>query len=266
MRYLWDETGEYFRFGRGRRWKQLALRLCAPSLRRFDRRSALLVDHFIANSRHVRARIGRAWDAPATVIPPPVDTDFFHPSDVPPEDYFLVVSSLEPYKRIELAIGAFNRLDQPLLIAGSGSAERDLRSFANDNVRFLGHVPDDELCTLYQRCRALIFPGVEDFGLVPVEAQACGRPVICYGDGGVTETVIDGETGLHFLPQTTSALIDAVLRLEQRSWDSGCLRRNALKYSADVFRDKMREFLRDRVDLSGGPSLPNVVPPRALLP
>jgi len=251
MRYLWDETNSYFRFGPGRRWKRVGLKLISPYLRRFDLASSETVGHFIANSETVRRRINRLYQRDATVIHPPVDTDFFRPASEPATgNYYLVVSSLEPYKRIELAIDAFRRLGHPLWVAGSGSLRASLQRAAGENVRFLGHVPGRGLRQLYQNCRALIFPGMEDFGIVPVEAQACGKPVVCYGKGGATESVIDGETGVHFLSQEPEALIQAVEKLERGCWDSRLIRENSLRFSVSCFHDRMEAFLKSRLSLN----------------
>lgn len=255
MRYLWDETGSYFQTGQGRWRKQAALAVLAPYLRRFDVRTAARVNWLIADSENVRQRIRRYWNVDATVIHPPVDTDFFCPADPPhDDDYYLVVSSLEPYKRIDLAIEAFRGLPHRLLIAGSGSQANDLRRSAPANVSFLGQVTDARLLDLYQRCRALVFPGIEDFGIVPVEALSCGKPVICFGRGGVTESVTDGKTGIHFQPQTATALAAAVLRSEKMHWDSPCLRQAALPFSRRSFRDRMGSFLRLRAGYAAASS------------
>ena len=242
MRYLWDSGSDYFAFGRGRRWKRAALSVVAPWLRRFDRQSAGGVTYFVANSQNVRSRIQRIYGAEAAVIYPPVDTDFFTPGGQP-ADYYLVVSSLEPYKRIDLAVDAFSGGRRPLLVAGKGTLERELRKRAGSPVEFLGEVNDERLRELYRHCRALIFPGLEDFGMVPVEAQACGRPVICYGAGGALETVIDGVTGVQFQPQTVEALRAAVERFENASWDSARIREHSLQFSPKRFQDEMRSFL-----------------------
>jgi len=250
MRYLWDDADSYFRFGRGRSWKRAALQIVSPALRRFDLHTADGVDHFIANSETVRRRIQRLYRREATVIPPPVDTDFFRPASRSSESgYYLVVSSLEPYKRIDLALEAFERLDRPLRIAGSGTQANALKRAAGKNVTFLGRVSDADLLKLYQNCRAIVVPGIEDFGIVPVEALACGKPVICCGSGGVTETVTDGETGVYFWPQHRKALAEAIERSEATRWDQDKLRRSALRFSRERFRAGMREFLAARLGL-----------------
>jgi glycosyltransferase involved in cell wall biosynthesis len=261
MRYLWDDADNYFRFGRGRSWKRAALQIVSPALRRFDLHTANGVDHFIANSETVRRRIQRLYRREATVIPPPVDTDFFRPALHSSETchssttrqsksgYYLIVSSLEPYKRIDLALEAFERLGRPLRIAGSGTQAKALRRAAGKNVTFLGRVSDADLLELYQNCHAVIVPGIEDFGIVPVEALACGKPVVCCGSGGVTETVTDGETGLYFWPQRPEALAEAIVRSEALCWDQDRLRRSALRFSRERFRAGMREFLAAHLGL-----------------
>lgn len=250
MRYLWDDADSYFRFGRGRSWKRAALQIASPALRRFDLHTADGVDHFIANSETVRRRIQRLYRREATVIPPPVDTDFFRPAlHSPANAYYLVVSSLEPYKRIDLALEAFEHLGRPLRIAGSGTQANALKRAAGKNVTFLGRVSDAHLLEVYQNCRAVIVPGIEDFGIVPVEALACGKPVICCGSGGVTETVTDGETGVYFWPQRPEALAEAIERSEAMCWDQDKLRRSALRFSRRRFHENMREFLAARLEL-----------------
>jgi glycosyltransferase involved in cell wall biosynthesis len=243
MRYLWDARADYFRFGRGRWWKRAALSAVSPFLRRFDRRAAARVDHFVACSGHVRDRIRRIYGRDAEVIYPPVDTDFFTPSAADPEDYYLIVSSLEPYKRVDLAVDAFSGGPRRLLIAGSGTLGRQLRARGGPPVEFLGAVSDEKLCDLYRRARALLFPGREDFGIVPVEAQACGRPVICYAAGGALESVVEERTGVYFQAQTAPALLDAVQRAEKIDWDTDAIRRHSLSFSRPQFHARMKAVL-----------------------
>jgi len=245
MRYVWDTGAEYFRFGRGLLRKRMALALIAPALRAFDRWTAAGVDFFIANSENVRHRVRCCYGRGATVIYPPVNTDFFTPERSAEGEYYLAVSSLEPYKRIDVAVDAFSGGKRRLLIAGAGSLAAQLRARARPPVEFLGAVDDNRLRELYRNCRALVFPGLEDFGMVPVEAQACGRPVIAYGQGGAVETVLPGITGVHFRPQTASALIEAVEQFEGMDWDRAEIRSHSLCFSRHIFRERMRAFLRD---------------------
>jgi len=247
MRYLWESGRDYFQFGSGRWWKRPALVGIRPYLRRFDRRTAGSVDYFIANSDNVKQRIQRVYGAQAKVIYPPADTNFFTPcrGACGAGDYYLVVSSLEPYKRIDLAVDAFARSGRRLVVAGRGTLQRELRERARSarNVEFLGAVDNERLRDLYQHCRALIFPGLDDFGLTPVEAQACGRPVVCFARGGALETVTDGVTGVHFHEQTCQALVSAIERLERAEWDSARIRRNSLQFSTERFHEEMKRFL-----------------------
>lgn len=245
-RYLWDETGSYFAFGKGLRWKRMALALVAPYLRRFDVGSGQSVDRLAANSENVRRRVERCYGRNAQVIYPPVDVDYFTPNAAPAtEDFYLVVSALEPYKRIDLAMGAFRRIDRKLIVVGGGTQEQALRAIAPGNVHFAGRVSDEELRGLYRKCRGLVFPGIEDFGMTAVEAQACGRAVICYAAGGVLESVMDGQTGVHFQPQTAEALVAAIHRFEQGTWLPDDCRRNSLRFSVDVFRRGILEAVRE---------------------
>ncbi|HZS49542.1 MAG TPA: glycosyltransferase [Bryobacterales bacterium] len=252
MRYLWETRGQYFQFGQGLWWKSAALQLVSPWLRRFDASSSRGVHFFLANSENVRGRIRRIYGTEARVIYPPVDTEFFAPEECasrapgpPGGDYYLVVSSLEPYKRIDLAVDAFSGGCRRLLVAGAGTLHNVLRARARPPVEFLGEVSDVRLRDLYRHCRALIFPGLEDFGIAPVEAQACGRPVVCYGAGGALETVSDGRTGVHFRPQTSEALLAAVGKLEKSTWDPQLIRGHSLQFSRERFRKELMSFLYD---------------------
>jgi len=219
MRYVWDTAGHYHRRQGIRR---LALRALEPYLRAWDRRSAAGVDLFLADSACVAGRIRRAYGRSAVVLYPPVDVDFFTPADVPREDFYLIVSALTPYKRADQAIEAFARLARPLKIIGTGQEIQKLRRMAPPNVRILGWCDDETVRDHYRRCRALVFPQLEDFGIVPLEAMACGAPVIAYGAGGALETVLDGgnpavtePTGLLYRPQSSQALAEAVEQFER---------------------------------------------------
>jgi glycosyltransferase involved in cell wall biosynthesis len=245
MRYVWDRFEDYF--GNGLAAK-LVYGPVARRLREWDRESARRVDHFIANSTYVAGRIekyyGRQADA---VIPPPVDTERYTPSADDPDDYFLVVSALVPYKRIDLAIDAFRRRKDSLIIVGSGPSARRLQRAAPPNVEFRGWVSDDELKTLYRHCRACLLPGVEDFGIVPLEAQASGAPVVAYGHGGALDTVRDGETGIFFAEQTPEALSRAIDKVCSLRLNKKLLRDWALGFSRESFRRRMQDFIRSHV-------------------
>lgn len=212
-------------------------------LRRWDYRAAQRVDHFIAISTEIQARIRQFYDRDATVIYPPVDTDRFAPSGRT-DDYFLIVSRLVPYKRTDLAVEAFNQLGLPLVIAGAGRDREALEAMANSNITFLGYVPDADLPDLLARCRAYILPGKEDFCIAPVQAMAAGRPVIAYASGGALDTVIPGKTGMHFQEPTPESLVAAVQQFGDSDFAPGTIRRHAEKFDKSVFESKLREYVR----------------------
>jgi glycosyltransferase involved in cell wall biosynthesis len=222
-------------------------------LREWDRVSADRVDEYVAISQVVAQRIRKFYRRGAAVIYPPVETAAFQPMSAAERkalaggdrDAYLIVSRLAPYKRIDLAIEAFNQLGRPLVILGSGRDAARLRRMAAPNVRFLGRVSDAEVRERLAACRALIWPGEEDFGLVPVEAMAAGRPVVAYGAGGALETVVDGVTGLFFQQQTPDALAAAVLRAEQIRWQTSRLRARAEEFDVAVFRSRFRSFVEE---------------------
>lgn len=215
LRYMWDRFDDYFGPGRASLPVRLAARTLRPAFRAWDVFTSTGVDRFVTNSRHVAQQVAERYHRHARVIHPPVELErFMHQplSAAGQGGYYLCFGALAPYKRIDLAIEAFKRLGLPLWIAGSGQSKDWLHGLPK-NVKALGHVSDDEVPDLYRNARALVFPGVEDFGITPLEAQACGRPVIAMGEGGALETVT-GETGLFFREQTVEALMDAVRRFE----------------------------------------------------
>lgn len=215
-------------------------------MRVWDYAAAQRVDHFIAGSYNAARRILKYYRRHSTVIQPPVDTRTFEPGGREPEgpeDYYLVMARLQPYKRIDLAIEACNRLQHPAVIVGAGPDRRRLEGMAGATIRFAGRASDDEARRLLQRCKAVLWPGEEDFGLVPVEAQACGRPVIAYAAGGALETLEDGQTGLLFYPQTVDALVGAMRRFDSYHFDPRRLRDNALRFELPAFMDRMRDEL-----------------------
>ena len=251
MRYAWEMYYTYF----SRNSFNPIIRWSAPFfmnyLRTWDEKSADRVDRFAAISENVRRRIKKHYRRDAEVIYPPVDTEHFSLSTEEGE-YYLVVSALVPYKRIDLAILAFNELDLPLLVIGEGPERKKLMRIAKKNIRFLDWLTHSELKRYYAQCKALVFPGEEDFGIVPVEAQACGRPVIAFGRGGVTESVrgaypdqeiASPPTGIFFYPQTKEALMEVVRRSDSIKFDPEKTRENALRFDKRVFREKIKEFV-----------------------
>jgi glycosyltransferase involved in cell wall biosynthesis len=219
------------------------IRPLAARLRAWDARTASRVHHFVANSAYVAGRIRRYYGRDSLVIPPPVDTAFFTPGADAPGDYDLVVSALAPYKRIELALEAYRGTGRRLRIVGSGPDAARLRARAPDEAEFLGHVTDGELRELYRGCRAVLMPGVEDAGIVPLEALACGRPAIVFGEGGGAESVEHGRTGLVFHEATPQALRAAVSALDEARFDRLALRARAEAHRTGRFEERIREFV-----------------------
>src|SRR5579871_3643451 len=218
MRYAWHMKEAYFRkTGLVGRAKAAAVDALLSRIREWDRRTADRVTHFVAISKTVQSRIKECYGRESVVICPPVDTDFYTPAAVPREDFYLVVSALAPYKRFDLAVKACESLGRQLVVIGSGQDAAKLRAAAGPTTRFLGWQPDGVIRDHLRRAKALLFPGEEDFGIVPLEAQACGCPVLAFGRGGATETVRGlGEaadpTGVFFPEQTAGAVIDAIER------------------------------------------------------
>ena len=253
MRYLWDMNPEYFS-GRRPGLRSLPLSFFLNYLRMWDVSSSRRVDAFIAISRHVQRRILKYYGRESTVIYPPVDCDFFTlPEEGDrPGDYFLMVSALTPYKRADIAVEAFNRSGRRLVVVGDGPQLRRLKNLARSNVELLGWQSDEAVRGYYRDCRALIFPGEEDFGITPVEAQACGKPVIAYGRGGVLESVIpfpeDGCTGVLFDEAKPESLLGAIDVLEGNlaRFNARRIRANALRFNKSRFRDTIRLFAQTR--------------------
>lgn len=248
MRYVWDRYGDYFGPARLRGPARWIVPRVAEALRAWDVATAGGVDAFAANSAYVAARIRRYYGRPARVIPPPVDTDFFTPGADSPGGYDLVVSALAPYKRIGLVLDAYRGTGRSLKIVGTGPEGPALRRQAPAEAQFLGHVSDHELRELYRGCRVLIMPGVEDFGIVPLEAMACGRPAVVFAEGGGAESVVSGETGLLFHEPTPAALRAVVDSLESVRFNTARLRARAEALSRRCFETRFREFVAEALD------------------
>jgi glycosyltransferase involved in cell wall biosynthesis len=243
MRFAWD----YDRYVAREQFGALARTALPPVvawLKAWDLKTAGRPTRYIANSTVVKERILRHYGLESEVIFPPVEVDRYHPSDVD-EPYFLVVSRLAPYKRIDLAVEAFNRLGLPLVVIGDGPDRPVLERLARPNVRFLGRLPDTQVAEAMARCRAFVFPGEEDFGLTPLEANASGRPVIAYRAGGALDTVREGQTGLFFDEPNVTSLMAAVSRFQAHAWDKGRLRRHAERFSEAVFGERMRRLVSE---------------------
>jgi len=255
MRYVWDLYDDYFG-ARAPRPARLVMPPLAAALRRWDRRTSGRPDRLAAISRFVADRIRRVWNRGADVIYPPVDVGRFTLADEGPADYYLVVGALVPYKRLDLAVAAVTRMKRRLLVVGSGPDARRLAAMAGPTVEFLGWRSDAEVAPLYARCRAVLFPAMEDFGIVPLEAMAAGRPVIAYGVGGATETVVGLDTaaeapptGVFFRPQTVDALVEAIATLErnERRFEPKALRARAEAFDRPLFRDRVAAYLAQAV-------------------
>lgn len=234
-RYLWSGYDIYFQNPA----LKFVLAPLVAYLRQWDRIAAWRTDAFLATSANVAKRIKNYYHRESIVIWPPVDTSFFVPGGRK-KDYFLLVSRLVPYKRVDLAVEAFNSLGYPLKIVGSGRQFNKLKSAASSNIKFLGEVSDGELVRLYQGAKAVIFPQEEDFGLVPLEAQACGTPVIAFRGGGALETIVAGKTGEFFTPRTAQALTGVVFKFDPSSYQTRTIRENALKFDRSRFLQKFK--------------------------
>lgn len=243
LRYMWDRFDDYFGPGRASVPVRLAARALRRPLQAWDVATASGVDRFIVNSSHVAAQVAQRYHRFATVVPPPVELERFAegPLGAGAGGYFLCLGALAPYKRVDLAIEAFRQLGLPLWIGGAGQASL---SSLPPNVKALGHVSDDELPALFRNARALIFPGVEDFGLTPLEAQASGRPVIAFGAGGALETVTP-HTGVFFDSQTVEGLCEAVRRFNafEARFSPEAARVNALRFTRQAFQGAVQREL-----------------------
>jgi len=241
MRYVWDMFHQY-RNEAGFLGKTV-LSLTAPWLRQWDVTTSHRVDHFIANSCYVSKRIVKFYRRDAVVINPPVEVQRFSISDAP-KDFYLCAGQITPYKKVELAVAACTRLNLPLLVVGEGASPQLKRS-AGPTVKFIGSVSNADMENYLRECRALLYPGVEDFGIIPLEAMASGRPVIAFARGGALETVVDGKTGLFFTEQTVESLADALKRFETLvdSLSPEGIRAHALKFEPGRFRSEILNFL-----------------------
>lgn len=249
MRWVWGYRAYVQREKLGRTARAI-LPFAISQLRSWDVATAQNVDRFVAISRAVAARIRKYYRREADVIYPPVNCGSFSPQPGKEQDYFLVVSRLIPYKRIDLAVDACTQLRLPLKIVGSGGRdEAALRARAGSTVEFLGRVSDEALRDLYARCRAFLFPGEEDFGIAPLEANASGRPVVAFAGGGALDTVVDGQTGVLFHEQTVASLADALRRFQTLAWDPSALRAHAETFDTRVFRERLGAFVNESLAL-----------------
>jgi len=249
MRYAWDQFDAYF--GPARVGRLASRGIYGPMLRRlarWDAATASRVGRFVANSRHVAGRIGRYYNREATVVYPPVDTSFYQPDTTVPGGHFLVVSALVPYKRLDLAIAACQRVGARLRIVGNGPDRDRLARQSTPLVEFVGPLGDEGVRAEYRSALAVLMPGEEDFGIVPVEAQACGRPVVALGRGGALETVVPGDTGILFEEPTVDALAAALEQVAKSTFDTDRIRRHALQFSRERHLGALRTVIEDTLD------------------
>ena len=256
MRYAWDQFDAYFGPDRLGRAGSGVMRRVMARMARWDRDTSGRVDRYVTNSQHVAGRIGRYYNREAIVVYPPVDTEFFHPGTADHEPYALVVSALVPYKRLDVAIEACRLAGVPLKIAGSGpergALEQMARAGRGAEVEFLGRVADEDIRELYRRAAFVLMPGEEDFGIVPLEAQACGRPVVALGRGGALETVVPGETGVLVDDLTPAAFAGAIRDVVSMRFDPARIRRHAERFGRARFGDEMEALVAETLSAASG--------------
>lgn len=241
MRYAWEMRDEYTD-GMGK-YKKNIIQWFMNYMRIWDYQAGQRPDYMISISTEVQKRIKKHYKRESEIIFPPVRTELFEPSDIN-KDYYLVISRLVGYKRFDLAVLACSELKRKLIVIGDGPEKRNLENLAdNDYVTFLGRQDDNTVKKYMQECKALLFPGYEDFGIVPVEAMACGRPVIAYGKGGALDTIIDGKTGFLFNEQSVMDLSECIIKFEQISFKKDVIRNHAKKFESEEFRKSMMDFI-----------------------
>lgn len=239
MRYLWNMYHDYRQ--NLSRWKKCLWALVSNYMRLWDYVNSQRVNYYISNSKNVQLRIKKYYDREAEVIYPPVDFSRF--SCEKSDDFYLSVGQLIPYKKIDLAIKAFNGSGKKLLIIGDGPQRKNLEKIAGGNVSLLGKQSDEVLAEYYSRCKGFIFPGEEDFGITPLEAMASGKPVIAYGKGGSLETVREGKTGVFFYEQNEASLIDAVERSDNIEWDTDVIRDHAKQFDVAITKERLQDYI-----------------------
>lgn len=250
-RYYWSGYDEYLK-NPGYGWLNPVIKLVMPwqvkKMRRWDYAAAQRPDVLLANSKVVQQRIKKYYGRPSIVLYPPVDMSRFDVKKSTDKGYFLVVSRLIPYKHIELAVKACTKLGHKLVVVGDGSERVNLQSIAGSNIEFTGALDDEKVTEYYQNCKAFIFSAEEDFGITPLEAMACGKPVIAYGRGGALETVVEGQTGLFFKDQTTKSLISAIKKFDSIKFENSKIAKHADKFNQDQFVKKLKSIVEGEVE------------------
>jgi len=242
MRYAWDHASEYLKENKVCGLKKVLYTWLIRGLREWDQIAADRPDKYLANSETVSRRLKKYYKVDSEVVFPPVDVGKFRVTEEH-SDYFLIVSTLTPYKKIDLAVQLFNKIGRRLVIIGNGSHRQYLEAIAGDNIDFLGFKSDEDVREYMQNCRALLFPGEDDFGIVPVEAMACGKPVLAYGKGGALETVVEGRTGEFFYEPTVESMEDGLARLmyNEKNYKPLGIRRHANLFSREEFEGRMKK-------------------------
>ena len=250
IRYAWDLYHQYLReSGLDRGLKGALAKYFLHKIRLWDASTANRVDHYVANSRYIARRIKKTYGKPSDVIYPPVDVDKFTLREAK-EEFYLTASRMVPYKKIDLIVEAFSQTDKKLLVIGEGPDMDKIKSKSGKNVELLGFADDETMADLMGRAKAFVFAAEEDFGITPVEAQACGTPVICFGRGGARETVLDGESGLYFMEQNTKELLAAVAKFEQNydKFEPVKIRENSLKFSRARFEAEIKSYVEKKYE------------------
>lgn len=241
-RYLWSDVKDYLKTAPIPALARPIMPLAVWFLRKWDLKASKRPDYLIANSINIQEKIKKYYDLDSTVIYPPVETDKFTIGKKV-GDYYLITSRIEPYKKVEMVVEAFNELGLKLKVVGSGTKKEEIEKTAKSNVEFTGRISDEALVDAYQNCLAYIFPQEEDFGIVPVEAMSAGRPVIAYKKGGALETIVPGKTGEFFYPQTVEALVEAVRKFDVNNYNPVEIRNHSLKFSKEVFKKQILEYI-----------------------
>lgn len=250
IRYAWDLYHQYLReSGLDGGLKGMLAKYFLHKIRLWDASTANRVDHYVANSRYIARRIKKTYGKPSDIIYPPVDVDKFTLREAK-EDFYLTASRMVPYKKIDLIVEAFSQTDKRLLVIGDGPDMAKIKSKAGKNVELLGFASDETMADLMGRAKAFVFAAEEDFGITPVEAQACGTPVICFGRGGARETVLDGESGLYFMEQNAKELLAAVAKFEQNydKFEPTKIRENSLKFSRARFEAEIKSYVEKKYE------------------
>jgi len=246
VRYAWDMYHTYIKEHDIKGIKALFIKYVLHKIRIWDIISSNRVDYFIANSNFVKKRIDKFYKREAEVIHPFVDTDKFC-LETKKEDFYLTASRLVPYKKIKLIVEAFNKSGKKLVVIGEGEEYKEIKNIAKSNIKVLGYREDDVLIEYMQRAKAFVYAALEDFGIVPLEAMACGTPVICYGKGGVKESVVDGKTGVFFFEQNSEALNEAIKKFEDMRFDPVFISKHALSFSKERFKKQIKSFVEEKM-------------------